>query len=679
MWGKYCIYLLVVQIALLVSFFVGIFRKKRLDSTLLFFGLVSIANYLLHLLPQFYTAVLPEQADQLIFNALECITSTIKMFVGEVRTDTVNAFTSVAPIYLLNYVLGMLLALLATVNAAITAFRHRISNSLRVRRALKATVCDIVVGSSDRALAYAKESGAILIPDGIKDKEGKVRLIRKGYTVLKRNFSKDLFDSHVFNPDTKYNIICPNERELYLDYINIFINSIGDIKNVNLYVELDSDKTDTIRREMIDKSACKSQIFTFSADELLVHDFLDKHPITQYIPRDFVESDTSLRPDTVINTFVLGFNRLNREMYRQCVMNNQFVKFEDGEYRGYPINYHIYDTEVTEDMWLTGGLSSALTAMSKEKERYFEIPDMPCNTTLHKQSPLSMDTLYSLLYEVRRENSFSLVLIDTGNNYKNIETGTRLRSLLDSLNNYHIFIRCDSEYAEDDSHITYLGDADSVFTHDIIVNDKLSAMAKKINHLYTAEKLKIPTDSEDFNTKALEEAEKEWNKFSYFKRASNIYSAANIKIKLGLLGIECIDDGKGKDCSLITKKYVKDSHTQYADYFTKCMRNALAAQEHMRWNAYHLVNEFLPIEKSLIKYDEEKGKVITQNELTKRHACITTYKGLDKLFRYNAELAEKTLGKEQKVEDYECYKYDVFDSESIENLLKTLGYSIKEA
>ena len=88
----------------------------------------------------------------------------------------------------------------------------------------------------------------------------------------------------------------------------------------------------------------------------------------------------------------------------------------------------------------------------------------------------------------------------------------------------------------------------------------------------------------------------------------------------------------------------------------------------------------MPLRKDEIEMslNEDKVKFATKNLLTKRHACLTTYYGLDELSSYLASEASKTLNKQVSKEEYDLYIYDCALIESSVEVLQELGYSVRE-
>ncbi len=676
MWNIISITILIIEALMLVGFIVGRFKKRRFNETALFIGAVIVVNYSLHLIPYLHGVLELGDESNVILGLIGCLGSTIKLFVGEIEVDVVAEFTAAFSHFSIAYMLGVILALLTTISTAIEVFSTSITNGFRLVKALKKDSCDIVVGNSPKALHYAKTCNAVLLLDDGVEKETVKELIEDGYAVLRKGFSVHLLGNRQFNATTRYNIVC-TEAEKALDYIDTFIaykKAETSAKNIYLYVELEGEKAETVRREIIEKNEMEAFIDTFSTSELLARTFIEANPVAKYLPKEYIE-DAAIKTGTEISVFMLGFGTLGQEVYRQSVLNNQLVTF-DGEYKVLPINYYLCDTNIDSAEWNIGGLSEALGELNTAE--YFPLPELPFKTNVIDRTPTSREVLTAIKKQVQKANSYTLIVIDTDEDCRNIEIGAKLKTMLFGSENYHIFVRSEAAYTEDDEIVTYFGNSEDVFNHDVIVNDSLSVMAKKLNEVYTAQYAGVEErNRSDFADYIQKKAEKDWDALDYFTLYSNIYSAMNLRTKLNLLGLDYIKDGNGANTALITERHGHKGEYAYSEYFTPSVRNALIAQEHARWNTYHLLGEYLPLDKNGITVKSNDGKKVrfnVKNTAAKKHACLTTYNGLNDLSAYLAEKA----GNGCTAADYDYYIYDEMLITSAEELLISLGYSVIE-
>ena len=675
MWSTAVISILIIEVILLASFTIGKFRKFRLNETALFIGSVFVLSYVLHLIPFLHSLSEPYTKSDIILGSLACIRSAIKMFVGESNVEAVEAFTTAFPLFSVDYALGVVIALFATISTAIEAFGDSIINGFRLKKVLKESSCDIVIGNSPTALKYAKACNAVLLLDDGVSKNSSKELIESGYIVLRRSITKQLFSSRQFNPSTRYNIICL-DAEKVLTCIDAFIDykkEDGKAKNLHLYVEIEGAEAATVRHEIIKKNHMEAYIRTFSANELIARTFVEENPVTKFLPDAYIENAV-IKENTEINVFILGFGNLSRELYRQSIMNNQLVTY-DGEYKTLPLNYFLCDRSIDPSDWEINGLPNELRELKAED--HFPIPEIPFKTKVIDKLPTSREVLTAIRTAVQRQNSYTFVIIDTEDDFQNIDLSAKLKTLLFGNSSYHIFVRSKASFAEDDDTVTYFGNGDSVFTHDVIVNDSLSAMAKKLNEVY----VKLYANDEEGNRSDFDEyikkkAEDDWNKLDHFTMYSNVYGAMNLRVKLNLLGLDYVKNNSGRS-SLISERYVRKDTYTYEEYLKPSIRSALLAQEHARWNAYHLLNEYLPLPKDGITVKSNDGNKIrfnVKNADAKKHACITTFSGINEMSSFLAEKA----GNGCTAADYDYYVLDEILMISAKDILNSLGYSATE-
>ena len=678
MWNVISIGLLGLEVFLLACFALGKFRNKKLNENVLFLGVVFLINVSLYLIPYLHGIIVGGDTGNRIFELMDLMERSVSLFLGNMSTGDVAEFTLEYPVYTMTYLMGAVLALCASVSATLEAFRNTIRNSLRLRKCLNAPVCDIVVGTGEMALHYAKKQpGSVLLVGSGMEKSAVNALMEEGHVVLRKDLTEQLLSGKLLNATTRYNIICPEEKDASLSYIDTFIAYYqgGNRKNIHLYVELDKGKTEAVRKEILEHSGCEELVTTFCSNELLARTFAEENPVTRYMPADFVAEDASMDPETKIHVFLLGFSELSSEIYRQMVLNNQLVQFVDGEYRNYPVHYHVYDENAKADSWILGGMGKALESLKARSSAYFPLPQMPYVTTVSHKDPYYRDTLGEMVALARQERSYSFFIVDTGDIHRNMETGIRLQAMLSGHTGHHLFVRSDAGYIHNSETVTYYGDFTKVFTHDVIVNDSISRMAKTLNEVYTAKDMQGNCD----DAAVKEAAQKSWNAMDYFTLYSNIHCAANLRVKLNMLGLDYSRTQGEGSAKLLSQRYPMGGEYCWQDYFTRSRRNALLAQEHARWNAYHLMAEFLPMEAGAITVRSAEGNKVRFNNKNlgaKLHACLTTFRGLERMSNHLAATAATITGNECKPETFDYYVYDEMLITSADQLMAELGYEI---
>lgn len=627
----------------LVLIFIGlplVFRKKNTVKTVVFMGIVAALNFIIYLLPAFFEKLVLGETRSFFLYLLDGIPAAAKSLVGDTETGIVEVYASHFSEYGLIFGLGIAVAVVSTSFAAISTFGRRIVNAFKLVSRLSGDTCDLVVGNGDDAIRYAKtQKGTVLLLSENTEKAAAAEYIENGCTVMRRKLTKAFFAGKWFNTQTRYNVILLQDDAL--DEIFAYLGDETKVKDIRFYLEAESGVLETLKRS-IDAmgSNYRTRITVFNRNELLARVFVDENPYTKHMPSAFFESDTSLKDGVNLNLFLLGYGELSREICKQFVVNNQFAVQKDGVYHGSTIHLSVYDKTADKNTWSLCGLPNALRILEENREEYFPMPAHPYSVDCVSGQGYEFDTIREIANKALCDNNFSYIIVDTGNVYQNIEIVERLSLLLDKCENFHIFIR-NRSIALSHEHITSYGDMSEVFTHDVIVGDALVGLARDVNRFYSGEDT--------------------WNDLSYFGMASNLSLAQNLRLKLNLLGLDYQNDGRGTGLDLVSALPEKlGDATDYDSCFGVSARNALLAQEHFRWNAFHLLSGYLPMKKCRIKVWEEGGKIkkTVKNDTLKKHACITTFPGLHELSSELSARANELTGGNTGAHDFDYYRYD---------------------
>lgn len=112
-------------------------------------------------------------------------------------------------------------------------------------------------------------------------------------------------------------------------------------------------------------------------------------------------------------------------------------------------------------------------------------------------------------------------------------------------------------------------------------------------------------------------------------------------------------------------------------------RNALAYQEHLRWNAVMIINGYVPMPKNMLSVDVVDNKIkLYKNDVSLRlHSSITTSLGLEEYFNYMAKLilAKTNLSEIEAFNMVENKKYDYILMDNIYDDLTIMGINIKRS
>lgn len=801
MWNLFNTLMIIFELGLLTWFVIGKIRKNRLSETILFIGFVFTLNLILHIHALSYKLTADADLSGSFVDYISCIGSSVKMFVGEVDTDTIGKIASDSTLFTHTYSFGMGLALLSTINTVIEALDHTVRNNYRLSKKMGSECCDIVVGNSPTSLKYARSSGAVILLDAEVSKETVHNLIEEGFAVLHKTFTTKLLASRIFRKTTRYNIVCPSEENT-LEYINTtlsFIESNPNRLEIHLFVEIEGDKAETIRRkfidndlrriidqqrhvyinekrddiifefctmlsnevtgsvvgtvisrtisnelrdisievlgklinekidnilsdknskissenifdfdeqtllsiiediskkikdeaicaglketikklsviklcEIIDKNLKISSIDLFSINQLLARTFTEENPVSKYIPKEFIK-DGALISEADIAVFIIGYGKFGSELLKNSVLNNQYVNYSDG-YNVHPLHYYLCDTAIDSSEWLISGMKKSIDELIPSADKYFPLPEMPYIADVISASPSSHQVIKAVKDHAAKPYSYAFIIVDTDDDYSNIEIAAKLESNLYGNDNFRIFVRSEDSSVKSDGVISYFGKSESVLTHDIIVNDCFSVMGKKLNEIYEAYYAsKDEKERNDFADYIRKKANVSWAGLDYFTKYSNIYGAMNLRVKLNLLGLDYYSGDEAPTGTELLPCY-RDGQS-YPEYLIYSERNALIAQEHARWNAYHLINEWMPLEKDGIienRKPDNSVKFTAKIPAAKKHACLTTHTGLNELSEYLVHTANNG----STLAEYGYYRNDELLLAGIDDIFNTFSYS----
>ena len=118
----------------------------------------------------------------------------------------------------------------------------------------------------------------------------------------------------------------------------------------------------------------------------------------------------------------------------------------------------------------------------------------------------------------------------------------------------------------------------------------------------------------------------------------------------------------------------KAAEEKYNDYFELNLGNALIYQEHLRWAMYYFLYDYKGMKLEDIKLID--GKIVHKDIPNRKHACITSFEGADKLHRYELQMyLDNNITK--SISNVETFQYDMKLDTAYEELTQ-LGYKVIE-
>ncbi len=617
------------------------------------------------------------------------IATSLSAFVFGIDLDYISDLAVANSVYNAAAVVAFVLAGVTLVISAIALFGRKMINAHHVRKAIK-NGKEFVIGFDDAAREYAKINKAIVIAK-LKDDEFDY-CYAINIPVINRNFDSDnvahlskYFKRHLKNGENHF-IVFKSFKMGYLTLIDNFFEATktfnvadnGDARKARatftLHLEAPFDEIDVINRKIIDKrTSFTHRVKCFNKYELGAEKFVADYPISKYLPRDFYGEYDTIKPDKKINVVMLGFGKVNYELMKLLVIDNQFVGIEGDKFVNHQVDYYIYDTEEMNIMndirvRLVNDYNNMRCPSASKPERPCNLVEFDCENV---KSPQFIDRLRELIC---RDDSFTYVIVSLDSDFGNVSYAEQLKDMFGTENaKYFARVKDNGTYeAADDDDVVCFGMTRDILKRDMIVNDEL------IRFMYDIHSSYIGSSSNSIT---------KFNKLPTVKRYSNCYKALSIHFKVGLMDYAFIRKGDKTDAVEAAQYEDADEDKFYAalnedvdeslgydKYFKLNRSNMLAFSEHSRWIAQYILMGYHQMDFSKIGIDE-KGDIINQNNDTREHACITDFYGLNDYHKYALEYYHKNGYKDKPMSEVETYRYDSMDyKESIDGLKKE-GYS----
>jgi hypothetical protein len=455
----------------------------------------------------------------------------------------------------------------------------------------------------------------------------------------------------------------------------------------------------------------------FNHYEIRARRFMLENPITSLIPKAWVNTEKARLYDVSdeghhrsyrIGNFFIGYGNTNQHLLKKSICNYQLL---GTDYNALIVDRNTKDRNAKDLEKQFRNLAPGLFNKTENGENvsgselnpnsaYYQNPKEDYHIVFADLNVLSSDFYNKIITEINGVDGksgydFASIIISLGTDKFSIETALELRQKLyerkllkgkigeEEYDRVRIFVKIlknsvltDDRLLNDEKDINnkiiVFGASDEILNEDYIMEENLDFIAKNIANDYG----NIAGCETNIVTK--------WDTLTEFKRDSNRYAAMSIRTKLNLLGFELEKDADRTDDNIIkayeaaygtaTSKKQRDEKAsgKYVDFAERDAtgeildnaRNNLARLEHQRWNTVHLVSGWTKLEIAEVTANSR------QDEKAKQHACITTFEGLSKLRRLQANKAleeanksGETLSMDRALSDADtiCYDFDVMD------------------
>ncbi len=474
---------------------------------------------------------------------------------------------------------------------------------------------------------------------------------------------------------------------------------------LEVYAYADSQNADVYGEYEKESLGCLRQVNKYALSAI---EFIDKYPLTEYMDKRHIDYATScLQKGVEINVSFIGFGKRNRKLFLSMVANNQFIaKDEKGQVCVQPVNYHLFDKDVTEENTHINHNYARyrhnFTEKTVDSTAYLPLPELPAKEFYHHLDVNSID-FYDEIKQVINpdDKAINYIIVSIGDDLTTADLGNKLQAKVKewNFNNVYFFVNIEDKRISDDLRALIKGDKlklfgdkfSSEYNYLQITREKFAEMAKKRNFVYDVEYAiaheKEATLTEEYLQNQRERSAQAWYaKRTGVERESNVYACLSLRQKLHLMGLDYEKDaGRGLTNAEYLQIYSPDDmpdvlcynqllQKNIIGYTLDCKpsrRSAMATQEHYRWNAYMLTKGFIPATKKEILEEKDGDKYTNgKNYLLRRHGNITTMDGL-KEFR---QMVAKRNDTTEESEDVIKYDYQILDDAYW--LLKETGYSI---
>lgn len=653
------LFLILESIFLIFIVAMILFRKRIFDKETI---ILTIPTFLILFLIYLVGAI-DSGEDFTFYSFFNVITNSLDAFKFEAKTSSVAGALE-NPFYNASLIVGVLLAGLSLVFSVLGFFSVSIVNFHMVNRRMKKEV-DIVIGYNEESIQYckrnAKDHRVILFINSscesfTKDDKNKLYSLKIPY--IFKNFKPSYFKKRLLLPKKINFIYLGLTKDLHFVYD--FLDEIGAESKLDMifHILVDQNSCNFVSSQVTSRCVGKPHLtaYVFNKHELIARAFSIKENFAKYLPREFFDGVT-IKKDRKVVVNIIGYGKTGEAVLKSLIMNNQFVTKVKDKYECFQVEYNIYDINEQRSNNSLFNFINKYSDFIHPKE--VPAPEIPCIIKAHKLD-INRDYLDIKYAENENEFYFTFVCLD-----KTISSCTFVNNLKNRINmdKNVIFYNVDftSEIFINDKNIIPFGFKSHLLSHELIINDSFGLLAKLSNKAY-------------WDLKQVEEPE-EFHALPLIQKLSNIYADINIRFKLNLLGLDYSKKPEGSISKEKFEEYFKAyTYKNYEEYLVPSLNNALAVQEHLRWNAFYLLNGFITMEPSEFYFNEKK--VINKLEDSKKHGCLTTYYGLDKVHKAVLNLYKKNNIDRKLFLDVETYRFDSSLMNNIYDLLMAANYHI---
>ena len=636
---------LVYMLFLVASFLFKFLRADRVGKLKLVKGYAKGRFILIYIcaVPLFLLALLHDNASviEAIFGSIE---ESVDLVVLKLDYSTISSLAESNLYFTIVMVLLFVLCVINLAMLSLALFYQKLVNYVYTKRATQAGVKTfVVVGASDKNRQILTSCGENSIWV-IGAKETSAELEEFAYVnkiaVVKNKGNKlgatisDLFGD--FTDKTVKVIIntqCDETNLLYTEElvevikgVDITRLDIDDERGLNVYVFGEPENSSAFLH-FVKKSS--GQVRYVNKYKLVAMDFVDKHPLTEFMGANEIDTTTATLKEKVdVNVVMVGYNKTMQEVLVTSIANNQFSCLDSkGRLIEKAVQYTIFNTkkEGTTEKNLNHTYYRYVherEEMLKNKEAYLALPPLPALVDFIPEGINDHNFYKSVKSAVMPKEDrgcFNQIIVAYGSDIENVDIAEKLSVKVkewgvDKCTKIFVKVRSHAlaekivkeEYKEICDLITFADEKEVVYNASNIVSEDIETMARDRHLAYAVcDALQEGGSEKEAKAKALNK----WYSWAQPQRDANVYGVLSIRMKLHLMGY---DYKKGTQDDAVNKEFMAKYQAgdpinysggsiggkkliSYNNNFVKgSLRERLAIQEHQRWNSYMITQGVIP-------------------------------------------------------------------------------------
>lgn len=640
-------------------------RKDITKTNPLIYLLLIIALFLVYFIGQL---VLTNEYMAAFLNSL---TATRDVLVLKFNYSLIADAFKTYPIFALSYIITLLIAYYYALRLLVNLFFRRLTNKVKIYGMRRKPLVVIIGECPEGEAFFAQNGGNILLwsPTALSEKIPTYRapLTKSGFAYLSQYKNVEF--------------ITFSCQKTSASLSQLFLQSLteDDYTNSNLFLTIVvNEEYSQVYDAIIEEG--RGLIKVINKYELLAQDVISRYPLSKYLDETFINHQGLINPEKSIQVLFVGYGKVNQALYVHTIMNSQFVTTAANKLVPLVPHYHLFDKCSAPCSKTLNHTLLRYDETKFTKADYLPLPDKVHDTTFHAldfNSKAFLDTCEQIIL---KPHTHTFVYVSVLDDLVNLDLVLKLKAHCRYLNANHVsfFVRVnDYETAKNLldtnqslANITLYGSDSTYLKRGLLFDRHLDEAAANLALQYDLKKThsKNPIPLKPRHA---------YRALSVYKQASNRYSVLNLNFKLNLLGFTIFNDAApAVDPAAFTKIYQGADTNPAPDYnFSPPfnVRDIMAYQEHLRWNAFHIANGYLPLKKADLTLTNNK-------DIDKRlHACLTTFDGLKDYHTYLLSFANETTPLSFSDVDVIKYDYQILDNllpnlVSLGEVLKSKGF-----